>query len=82
MNNPNNKKDTTMKQVNYQNLYRKYAAYQIAFNTHNSKPDDKENQAHLRQTLHSLMEQLRYTLWDEAPWGQKPDLLTGDELPF
>lgn len=71
-----------MKQVNYKNLYSRYAAYQTAFNTHNNETSNEDNQAHLKQALDDLMDQLRYTLWDEAPWGQKPDLLTGDELPF
>ena len=36
----------------------------------------------VKGTFNNLMTQVRFTLWDEAPWGQKPWVNPYDDLPF
>ena len=71
-----------MKQENYNELRSKYEAYQSACEMHWKEPQDPDYETAVSWTFDNLMYQLRFTLLDEAPCGQKPDLLTGDDLPF
>lgn len=71
-----------MKQENYNELLSRYEAYQAACDMHRKEPQNPDYRTAVSWTFDNLMTQLRFTLWDEAPWGQKPWVNPFDDLPF
>jgi len=71
-----------MKQENYNELLSRYEAYQAARDMHWKEPQNLDYRTAVSWTFDNLMTQLRFTLWDEAPWGQKPWMNPFDDLPF
>ena len=71
-----------MKQENYNELLSKYEAYQSAVDMHWKDPRNPDYCDAVSWTFDNLMNQLRFTLWDEAPWGKKPWVNPLDDLPF
>ena len=61
-----------MKQENYNELLSRYEAYQLACDMRWKEPQNLDYRTAVSRTFDNLMTQLRVTLWDEAPLGQKP----------